>query len=143
MALRLAPADLAVIRDDAARAYPNECCGLLTGRDQGTAVVVTGVHPSPNVTDGDPRLGFEVDPRLRFDLMRATEDATDGTRIVGHYHSHPDGPAEPSARDLEQAHEPDLIWVICRATESGAGAVDAFRLDPDRRGFTRLDLIVA
>ena len=116
------------IRAAAEEAYPGECCGLLVGHgdDQG-GLEVTAIEPSPNVAAGvNDR--FEVDPRVRLDVMRALENTPES--IIGHYHSHPDHPAEPSAHDLEMAFEPDLVWVIAavegaRATEVRAHVVAA------------------
>jgi len=34
-----------------------------------------------------------------------------GPRLVGHYHSHPNGSTEPSPRDLAAA-EPGKLWLI-------------------------------
>ena len=129
-----------IIRRAAIEAYPRECCGLLTGRPGNDLIEITGVHPSENVTEGDPLRGFEVDPKLRFDLMRQTEMAADGTAIVGHFHSHPDHPALPSATDLAMTHETDFIWLICAVTQAGAGSIGSFRPKPDRSAFDTLDL---
>ena len=129
------------IRDHAARAYPHECCGLLTGRLDTDAATITAVHPSDNVTQGDPTRGFEVDPKLRFDVMRASEAQADGTEIIGHYHSHPDHPAEPSKTDLAMVYEPAFIWLICSATPKGAQDLGAFRANAEVSGFDRLQIV--
>ena len=105
-------------------AYPQECCGLLVGQeDENRDVRITRVVASRNIsaTDRDDR--FEIDPQVRFDLMRELRGSSE--RMVGHYHSHPDHPARPSATDAEMAFEPDLIWIIAavvkgRATETAA-----------------------
>lgn len=115
------------IEGAAEAAYPEECCGLLAGKPATGGVGVTRVAPSANVTTGDRRMSFEVDPRVRFDLMRELGDGPE--RIVGIYHSHPDKAAQPSARDLEMAWEPELIWLITaledgRATHTAAHALD-------------------
>src|SRR5262245_48041737 len=86
----------AAIRQAAAAAYPHECCGLLLGEGEGD-VTVTKVIPVPNVAE-DPRRAFAIDPQMQFDLLRATRGQTQ--RIIGHYHSHPDGQAAPSVHDL-------------------------------------------
>ena len=116
------------IRAAAEAAYPAECCGLLVGRHDGQgSLQVTAIEPSPNIAaSGNDR--FEVDPRVRLHVMRALEGAPED--IIGHYHSHPDHPAEPSAHDLEMAFEPDLVWLIAaveggRATEVRAHVLDA------------------
>jgi proteasome lid subunit RPN8/RPN11 len=110
----------------AVRAYPNECCGLLLGIYDGDVIAVDEVMESENLSAA-PRNSFEIDMRLRLRLQKALRGT--GRDIVGHYHSHPDGPAEPSARDLEQAWEPDLVWVIVGVTGNEVDDIRAFRLD--------------
>ncbi len=126
------------IRAAAEEAYPTECCGLLIGcRDPIGDVEVTAIEPSPNVAaTGHDR--FEVDPRVRLDVMRALEGAPEG--IVGHYHSHPDHPAEPSAHDLEMAFEPDLVWVIAAVEGGRATEVRAHVLDASGNRFHELEV---
>lgn len=126
-------------------AYPDECCGLLVGRDnESGAVVVTAVAPSPNVAAGSHADSFEVDPQVRFDVMRRLDkqNATGGAaeRIVGHYHSHPDHPPAPSARDLEMAYEPEMVWVIVAVDQGRAAGMRAHRLDEAANRFREIEL---
>ena len=116
------------INAQAQSAYPDECCGLLAGRTQADAsITVTRVVSSPNVAASPGGDRFEVDPKVRFDLMREL-DGTDED-IVGHYHSHPDHPAEPSKTDLAMAFEPDLVWLITAVIAGTAGRTQAWRLN--------------
>lgn len=128
--------------DHARRDYPKECCGLIVGKVANETIDVTEIYPSPNLTSRDPEKSFEVDPKLRFDLMRAAQTRDDGTDIIGHYHSHPDGPAEPSATDLSMAYEPRMIWLICGVDDERAVSIEAFRPLKDLSGFETLELIV-
>ena len=112
------------IADAAEAAYPGECCGLLVGRPRANGdVEVARVHPSANLGKSPER--FEIDPRLWVDLSRALGKGP--LRVVGLYHSHPDGPAQPSAVDLEAAWGEELVWVIVsvtgRAADPGPGAL--------------------
>ena len=128
------------IRRHAEQSYPFEACGLLSGtRHADGTILISGVHESANVTERDRRTGFEVDPKLRFDLMRALEARDDGAEIVGHYHSHPDHPAEPSGTDLSMTYETDFIWLICGVTRDGAMELNAFKPHEDRSGFETLE----
>jgi proteasome lid subunit RPN8/RPN11 len=118
-------------------AYPRECCGLLVGRPLGAAAVdITGIQPSPNVAPGRRHDRFEVDPKVRFDLMRELADGPD--TMVGHYHSHPDHPAQPSARDREMAWEPDLVWLIISVIDGKAADCAAYRIDGESREFVEI-----
>jgi len=130
------PNDLAdTIRKHAAQSFPNEACGLLTGRHGKGSTRITGVHISDNLSSADPKRNFEIDPKLRFDLMRTCEAGNDGTEIIGHYHSHPDHPAEPSDTDLAMAYEDNFIWLICGVSKDGATEINAFKPLADRSGF--------
>jgi len=135
-------AHLDEIRAAAEHAYPHECCGLLTGHHHsGGRIWITGVHASANVTRGSTLDSFEVDPALRFRLMHQSRDSQDS--IIGHYHSHPDKLAVPSARDTASAHEPDLAWLVISVHRGRAQDIAAFVFEPDRQVFRRLKLINA
>ncbi len=123
-------------------AYPEECCGLLSGTGDGTdaPLTITGVHPSDNVSTTRKHDRFEVDPKVRFDLMRALEGGPG--RIVGHYHSHPDHAAEPSQHDLEMAFEPDLLWLIVAVEGGRASETTAHRVNAGRTAFEKLPLSI-
>ena len=91
-------------------AYPEEACGLLVGvAEASRRWRVACVAPSPNLA-ADHHHRFEIDPKLRLDLQRTLRGGPH--RVIGLYHSHPDESAQPSAADLEQAWEPELVWVI-------------------------------
>ena len=117
--LLLKPEDLKEIIDQAEAAYPREACGLLAGFERPDGdIEVTRVAPSKNMAEPAQHDRFEVDPELRHRLMRELRAAAPAAlpgaarRIIGHYHSHPEGTARPSATDLSMAWEPDLVWLI-------------------------------
>lgn len=89
-----------------ARAEPHrEVCGLLLGADG----VVTDIAPARNVA-AHPFHQFEIDPAT---LLAAHREARQGgPAILGCYHSHPSGPAEPSPRDAADAAPNDWLWLI-------------------------------
>ena len=132
------------IRVHAAAAEPEECCGLLAGRiETGGDCRIWELRASANVALDDRRRRFEIDPQVRFDLMRTCDAAGDGRAVVGHYHSHPGHPAEPSKSDLEAAHEPDMIWLIYGAGGGGDAptVIRAFKARADRSAFDPLELL--
>lgn len=89
-------------------AYPGECCGLLTGVRDGDVARILALYPARNLARDDDR--FQVDPA---DHIAAQKHArTQGHMVLGCYHSHPNGLAQPSATDLAGAGEPGFLWLI-------------------------------
>ena len=109
--------------------WPNEACGLLLGRDTRIQHVVPArnVHPTPGTH-------FEIDPQALIDAHRSARKG--GAQVLGYYHSHPTGRAEPSETDRAEAAGDGRIWVIV-----GAGDMAFWRDDED--GFVALSYAVA
>lgn len=82
---------------------------------------------------------FEIDPQILFDQARA--ERAGGVARIGHYHSHPNGRAEPSQTDAQGAAvEPGQLWMIV-----AAGAASLWRADAPgglHGCFERVPLIV-
>ena len=134
---------LKMITDAAEAAYPRECCGLLAGRIGANGdLMVNRVVVSANVSTSDTRDSFEVDPEVRFYLMRELEEAGTDERIIGHYHSHPNNLAHPSERDLAMAYEPDLVWVISAVEGGTATDTRAHKVNDDATAFREIPLCV-
>jgi proteasome lid subunit RPN8/RPN11 len=73
---------------------PNECCGLLAGRDKR----VTHRYPLVNALSSPTR--YESDPKLMFAAFKDMREQ--GTELVAIYHSHPTSDPVPSRTDLER-----------------------------------------
>ena len=124
--VRLDPEAASTIARAAEASYPNEACGVLVGHPEEGGWRVTAAVPGANVHP-EPRRRFEVDPRLVFDWMRKLRGGPNS--LIGHFHSHPDGPAEPSSTDRDSAYDRNAIWLIAGVSAGRIGAVRAFRLD--------------
>ena len=96
------------IRALAQAAIPDECCGLLEGLRDGGDFRVTALHPARNRAASSDR--FEIDPADHFAARRVARAR--GHVIIGCYHSHPGGQAQPSAVDLAGAGEDNFLWLI-------------------------------
>ena len=137
--IRLALAQLQAIERAAEAAYPEEACGLLVGRcTPGGGWRVSTVEASANVAEPPRTKRFEVDPRLRLRLERALRDGPES--VIGVYHSHPNGSAEPSATDIAMIFEPAMIWLITAVVEGKAEATKAYRPAEDGAAFLPLAL---
>lgn len=96
-----------IIEREARAALPRECCGLIEGRREFDAVLASAVHATRNLAEEADR--FAIDPAEHIRLLRRAREA--GNEIWGCYHSHPNGKAEPSAHDAEQAAD-EFVWLI-------------------------------
>jgi len=103
------------LRALAAASPAAEICGLLVG--QGNRVL--RLVPARNVA-ADPTRSFEIDPATLLATHR--EARGQGQQVIGHWHSHPNGQPEPSARDAARATDNGQIWLIL-----AAGGMTAWR----------------
>jgi proteasome lid subunit RPN8/RPN11 len=110
MAQEVTRAVIAALLDEATRAAPAECCGLLLGRGGRIAEA----RPADNFAE-DPLRRFEIDPAALFAAHRAARSG--GPELLGYYHSHPAGHPVPSATDCEHASGDARLWAIIAAGE--------------------------
>lgn len=111
------PAALAAaIRAAAEGAHPRECCGLVEGVRGDSAFRVAALHPARNLSDDDSR--FEIDPADHLKAQKAAR--ANGHTIIGCYHSHPRGLAQPSAADAAGAGQDNFLWLIANESELNA-----------------------
>lgn len=84
---------------------PQECCGLLSGRNG----LITEVHKLRNESD-KPEVRYFASPEDMFSAMRRIRES--GHKLIGIYHSHPRSAAYPSAADVEMAFYPEAVYFI-------------------------------
>src|SRR5260370_8532740 len=81
--------------------YPNECCGAMLGRKNGTEKVVLLAIPLENSSAGSHRERYEL---RKEDLVLAENEAQrHHLKVAGIYHSHPDYKAYFSDTDLKNS----------------------------------------
>lgn len=142
-ALHLPAAMARRIEAEGASTYPNECCGILFGREVtengATRRVVERIEAVTNAFDADERYHrFSITPRT---LMQAEKDAgREGRMVLGFYHSHPDHPARPSEYDRQHAW-PFYSYVIVSIAKREAVDMTCWLLDEETETFKRQDMI--
>ena len=99
---------------------PNECCGLLAGRNGR----VERVYPGTNV-DHSPYT-YLMDPKEQLAAFKDMEAAE--LDLVGLYHSHTHTAAYPSRTDVAKAFYPDAMYVIVSLAKRDAPDIRAFRV---------------
>jgi proteasome lid subunit RPN8/RPN11 len=91
----------------------SEACGLLFG----TADTIVEATVARNVT-AEPWHRFEIDPAHLFDAHRRSRAGPHA--LIGCWHSHPNGRAEPSRHDREGVADADWLWLIVAGDHIGA-----------------------
>lgn len=97
---QLAEEMIAHARED----LPNECCGMVGGRDgmAGTVYRADNAEASP--------YRYSISPRQQFDLLEEIDRS--GEDLVAIYHSHTGSDAYPSQTDVNLAGWPDAAYLI-------------------------------
>lgn len=125
------------ILDAASTAFPDECCGLIEGFSKAGAWHAVAVHRARNLAM-DPSNHFLVDPQVHFDLLRSLRGSE--RRIIGCFHSHPNGLSVPSANDRAMAIEPNFVWLIASGEKADVFVLSAYVFDDRAGDFSPLNL---
>jgi proteasome lid subunit RPN8/RPN11 len=118
MFVRISSESLTAIRAHAAETPDQEVCGLLFG----TVEAVEAVQRCVNVSN-TPATAFEIDPAALIAAHKA--ERAGGAKLIGHYHSHPNGACAPSAVDASNADVAGRFWLIVAGAEIGLWYVGA------------------
>lgn len=105
---------------------PEEVCGVIAGdraerssdtpevtdqheRSVERVDVATDVQSVPNVAE-TPRTRYSMEPEALLERIQSIE--SEGSDVIGFYHSHPRGPSNPSPTDHSRATWDDYLYVI-------------------------------
>jgi proteasome lid subunit RPN8/RPN11 len=98
---------------------PEEVVGVLVG-ERGPPDRVRRIERATNAAT-TPETRYELAPAEQLSLLESVESA--GDEVVGFYHSHPNGPAEPSATDAARATWNGYLYaIVSLADEPSLGA---------------------
>ena len=125
MVVQITRAVAAQLVAEAAASPECEVCGLLFG----TPERIDAALPCRNVA-ADPACTFEIDPQALITAHKAARAG--GPHIIGCYHSHPNGRAEPSETDRAMAEGNDWLWAVV-----AGGALRVWRAGRD--GFVGME----
>jgi proteasome lid subunit RPN8/RPN11 len=124
--------------EDCRRRLPHETCGVLFGAASGTELAIRGYAVIRNASR-TPVSSFSFDPA---DWTAAYYEALHhGRRIVGVFHSHPDGTTLPSQADEEGRSAWGTYWIIGVSSGESDAHMAGCRYVPDS-GWVPLSLRV-
>jgi [CysO sulfur-carrier protein]-S-L-cysteine hydrolase len=108
------------IAEHGLRAFPNEACGLLAGRDG-----VPSKFLAMSNLDASP-VSYRLDAREQLQAFERIED--EGLELVGIVHTHTHSEPYPSETDVNLAFYPDAAYLIMSLTDRDRPELRAFRI---------------
>ena len=111
---------------------PDECCGMIAGRDGQATRVLRAENAAHS------RLRYELDPREQLRLMEDLDAA--GEELAGIYHSHTGSAPYPSQTDINLAFYPESLYVIA-GVAADEPEVRAYRILDGRVEEVELEVI--
>jgi proteasome lid subunit RPN8/RPN11 len=129
--LRIEYADYEALRAHGEKTYPNECCGVLLGKNiasegEGAVNHVQQIVRAGNTRTDSAHNRYNIAPQELVKIQRQARGL--GLDIVGFYHSHPDHPAQWSPTDFAEAHWIGCSYVITAVEKGKAAITNSFLL---------------
>ncbi|HEY5563549.1 MAG TPA: M67 family metallopeptidase [Clostridiaceae bacterium] len=106
---------------------PNEACGLLGGRIEGSTKIVEKVYLLENI-DNSPE-HFSMKPKDQFNVIKDIRN--NGYIMLGNFHSHPESPSRPSEEDKRLAFDKEMSYFILSLMETGNPILKSFIINKD------------
>ncbi len=124
--LKISKPDYDLIRWEAKRSYPHECCGILLGNVADGHRVVTMTLTCENMRTDSPANRYSIHPEQVIAAMKLARNR--GECIIGFYHSHPDHSPHYSSTDLAEAHWFDCSYMITSVERGVPGTTASYVL---------------
>jgi [CysO sulfur-carrier protein]-S-L-cysteine hydrolase len=100
---------------------PEECCGVITGRD-GEAIAVERAE-----NEFAHRMRYRISAGEMFRIYKLADER--GEEMLAFYHSHPRSEAYPSQTDINEAGGlPESLHLICSLSDPERPVVRAFSI---------------
>jgi proteasome lid subunit RPN8/RPN11 len=112
------------IFEHARETYPEECCGILVGRDEGGRRTITAARRANNVSSERKHDRYVIDEEKLIEVIRSVRGLPED--VVGFYHSHPDSPSRPSEYDRQIAAWPGYSYLIASVDREGAASAQSW-----------------
>ena len=131
-------ADYEALRAHGEETYPNECCGVLLGKNNGVeGNTVHQIVRAGNTRTDSAHNRYNIAPEELIAAQRQARNS--GLDIVGFYHSHPDHPAQWSTTDFAEAHWFGCSYVITAVARGQSALTNSFLLSGTTEEDKRFD----
>ena len=111
---------------EAKYSFPRECCGFLSGFKVREVFKIDECHPCKNMSQ-NPESEFRIDPASQIMLQK--ELRTVNKKILGIYHSHPNGNVSLSYKDRYFFNDKKLLWFIIALSKKKYSSILVYMRD--------------
>lgn len=117
--------DFRKIVDHAVSELPNEACGLIAGKIDGTDKIIEKVYLLTNIDKSNEH--FSLDPKEQLAAVKDMRER--GLSPLGNWHSHPESPSRPSEEDKRLAYDKTASYLILSLMDKDNPVLNSFHID--------------
>jgi proteasome lid subunit RPN8/RPN11 len=125
--VKLTQSQFAQIIAHAKSCLPEEACGLLGGKIEGSTKVVTHIYNVENIDHTNEH--FSMAPKDQLAAVKKMRAA--GEVPLGNWHSHPETPSRPSDEDKRLAYDSKASYLILSLMNADSPVLHAFHIEGD------------
>ena len=134
--IKISKADLQKIVDHAVSELPNEACGLIAGKLEGSDKLIKKVYLLTNIDKSNEH--FSLDPKEQLAAIKDMRAA--GLSPLGNWHSHPESPSRPSDEDKRLAYDKNASYMILSLMDRDNPVLNSFHIEGNEA--TKEELII-
>ena len=134
--IKISKADFQKMLDRAVSELPNEACGLIAGKIEGSDKIIEKVYLLTNIDKSNEH--FSLDPKEQLAAIKDMRAA--GLSPLGNWHSHPESPSRPSDEDKRLAYDKNASYMILSLMERENPVLNSFHIEGDEA--TKEELII-
>ena len=123
--IKISKADLQKMLDHAVSELPNEACGLIAGRTEGSDKLIEKVYLLTNIDKSNEH--FSLDPKEQLAAIK--DMRASGYVPLGNWHSHPESPSRPSDEDKRLAYDKNASYMILSLMDRENPVLNSFHIE--------------
>lgn len=106
---------------------PEEACGLIAGRLEGSDKHIEKVYLLTNIDHSNEH--FSLDPKEQLAAIK--DMRANGLSPLGNWHSHPESPSRPSEEDKRLAYDSRASYLILSLMDRENLVLNSFHIEGD------------
>ena len=123
--ITMSKSDYEIILKHARKNLPEEACGLIAGKKEGSNKSIEKVYCLTNIDHSNEH--FSLDPKEQ--LAAVKDMRANGLVPLGNWHSHPESPSRPSEEDKRLAYDSTASYMILSLMDNENPVLNSFHIE--------------